>query len=295
MHRKISPYIALAILLMSTMAVAIAQDSTLPEPLNEEETLALLSETGLNIFPLENITEEPLILENIMPTSASVRFVSSLAANCIIVYGETTDFGQITQDDDMGGFTHTDHHPTMRNLKPDTQYFYRLQGSDVNGNIYTSEILTFHTPPESDEISANLLSADNGAQIIEVSSNWSDQPNDGSFGINNAFDDDPSTAWSSNGDGNDAYVIVQLGERSQINTISFWTRTMSNNTAQIFSFTVTTESGETYGSFELADPEQSYDFEVNFVAETLRFDVVDSNGGNTGAVEIAVYGETASE
>jgi hypothetical protein len=183
----------------------------------------------------------------------------------------------------------------MRNLKPDTQYLYRLQGSDEHGNLFVSEIFTFRTPPESDEKSANLLSPDNGAQILEVSSNWNDQPNDGSFGINNAFDDDPGTAWSSNGDGNDAYVTVQLGQRSHLSAISFWTRTMSNNTAQIFSFTVTTETGEIYGPFELPDPEQAYEFEVDLLAESLRFDVVDSNGGNTGAVEIVVYGEAVSE
>jgi hypothetical protein len=84
---------------------------------------------------------------------------------------------------------------------------------------------------------------------------------------------------------------VQLGARSQINTIRFWTRTMSNDTAQIFSFTVTTETGDVYGTFELPDPEQSYEFEVDFVAETLRFDVVESNGGNTGVVDVAVYGD----
>ena len=66
---------------------------------------------------------------------------------------------------------------------------------------------------------------------------------------------------------------------------------MSNNTAQIFAFTVTTESGDVYGPFELPDPDQPYDFDVDFEADSLRFDVVDSNGGNTGAVEIAVYGE----
>ena len=31
-------------------------------------------------------------------------------------------------------------------------------------------------------------------------------------------------------------------------------------------------------------------FEVEFTARTLRFDAADTNGGNTGAVEIAVYG-----
>ncbi|MCA9915515.1 MAG: discoidin domain-containing protein, partial [Anaerolineae bacterium] len=171
-------------------------------------------------------------------------------------------------------------------------YFYRLQGTDEAGNFYVSPVYSFRTPEESSETTDNLLSPENGASVIEVSSNFGGQPIEGStWGAANAFDDDPNTAWSSDGDGNDAHVTVQLGQPAQINEISFWTRTMSNDTSQIYSFTVTTETGDVYGPFELPDPDGAYTFEVDFTAETLRFDVVDSNGGNTGAVDIAAYGE----
>jgi hypothetical protein len=50
----------------------------------------------------------------------------------------------------------------------------------------------------------------------------------------------------------------------------------------------------TYGPFTLPDPNQPYVFDVEFEAETLRFDVTDSSGGNVGVVEIAVYGEPAA-
>ena len=66
---------------------------------------------------------------------------------------------------------------------------------------------------------------------------------------------------------------------------------MSNNTAQIFSFTVTNDTGEVFGPFELADASQAYEFAVDFVASTLRFDVETSSGGNTGFVELEAYGE----
>lgn len=196
----------------------------------------------------------------------------------------------------MSGVTMIDHNPVMRDLQPETTYYYRMQGSDAEGNFYTSEIFTFTTPPQSDNTSANLLSPDNGAEIIDVSSNFGGQPNAGStWGADNAFDDDPNTAWSTDGDGADAFVEVRLGQRSQINQLEFWTRTMSNNTAQIFSFQVVTEDGTVHGPFELPDPEQPYTFDVDFTAETLRFEAVETNGGNTGAVSIAAYGEPVDE
>ncbi len=65
---------------------------------------------------------------------------------------------------------------------------------------------------------------------------------------------------------------------------------MSNGTAQIFRFTVTTDQGETFGPFDLPDADWVYTFPVEFTARTLRFDALETNTGNTGAVEIEVYG-----
>ena len=77
---------------------------------------------------------------------------------------------------------------------------------------------------------------------------------------------------------------------AQLHAVEVWTRTMSNDTAQIFSFTLTTDSGEVLGPFTLDDAEQSYRFEVNAAADSLRLDVMESNGGNTGLIEFAAYG-----
>jgi len=65
---------------------------------------------------------------------------------------------------------------------------------------------------------------------------------------------------------------------------------MSNGTAQIFAFTVTTDSAEVLGPFTLEDAAQAYRFDVDVVARSLRLDVVDSSGGNTGLVEFAAFG-----
>ncbi|MCI0476950.1 MAG: hypothetical protein L0Y55_11935, partial [Anaerolineales bacterium] len=54
-------------------------------------------------------------------------------------------------------------------------------------------------------------------------------------------------------------------------------------------FRVITDKGETMGPFDLADANQVYYFPVNATAQTLRFEVVKSSGGNTGAAEIEAY------
>lgn len=284
--------IIVTIALLIVAAITIAQEAGPGDPLNDEDTLALLEDRNLNIFPLEAITQSPPTIFDLEPTSARINWVGTIPTGCLLLYGETPDFGLASQDLNMNGAAIIDHNPLMLNLQPDTQYFYRLQGSDEAGNMYISETFSFRTPPESEETqSANLLSPDRGAQIVAVSSNFGGQPNSGgTWSVANAFDDNLNTAWSTDGDGDDAFVEVALGQRARIEQLSFWTRTMSNNTAQIFSFTVTTETGEVYGPFELPDADQIYEFEVFFEAERLRFDVVESNGGNTGAVEIIALG-----
>jgi hypothetical protein len=185
-----------------------------------------------------------------------------------------------------------DHNPVWLNLEPDTEYVFRTQGIGEDGVIYVSELYTFLTLPASDENSENLLSPENGAAVIEVSSNFGNQPNDGRWGILNAFDGNPATEWSSNGD--DAYFIVELGGKYHIHTIEYRTRAMNDGTAITESFTVTIDSSETFGPFELEGYSNLSAFEVDFETTTLHFDVENSTG-NTGIIDIATYGTPVIE
>jgi hypothetical protein len=249
---------------------------------------------AIEFRPIDEIVDTDLIVQNFASDgTAMLPIETRIPVACTLVYGTTPAFGKLTLDQDMAGGTHTTHNPLLIDLEPETTYYYRVQGVDDAGTIYVSETMTFTTPPQDDTPVENLLSPERGAQIVGVSSNWNGQANDGSFGVLNALDGSPNTAWSSDGDGDEAWVEIQLAQRSLIHQVAFWTRSMSDGTAQIFEFTVTTESGETYGPFTLPDPDQPYVFDVAFEAETLRFDVTDSSGGNVGAVEIAVYGEPA--
>lgn len=263
-------------------------------PTIEPTTPAAMSQPApadTRIRPLEEITgDSPPELQDITPTDAVLVFNSEIPLACAIVYGETTDYGNLTLDQDMAGGAHTDHHPLMANLKPDTEYHYRLQGSAEDGTVYMSDDMTFRTPPAPESSEINLASMEAGAKVIAVSSSFGGAANDATWGANSAFDGNRGTEWSSNGDGDNAFIEIALAQKSHINAFEVWTRSMSNNTAQIFKFTVTTDSGDVLGPFELPDESQRYRFDVDTEASTLRLNVMASNGGNTGLVEFAAYG-----
>lgn len=290
MIKKRLSLIAGLILMILSATQVMAQDD------EETETVSDDVFASISFLPVDAILEDGLQVTNFANDgTATLPITTTVPVACSIVYGTTPEFGQLSVDQDMAGGTHSDHNPLLLDLEPETTYYYRVQGVDDFGNIYLSDTMTFTTPEQVETENNNLLSPDNGATILGYSSAFGGAEADETWGIASAFDGSQNSAWSSAGDGDDAYVEVQLAGRASINRVEFWTRSMSNNTAQVFEFTITTETGEVYGPFTLPDASQSHTFDVAFEAETLRFDVTDSNGGNTGAVEIAVYGEFLDE
>jgi len=145
----------------------------------------------------------------------------------------------------------------------------------------------FESPPA---LGDNLASAAQGAKIVGVSSNYGGGANDSSFGAEKALDGDPTTAWSSNGDGGDAWVEIELPSETRVTSLGFWSRTMGAS-AEIFSFRLVSDSGEVAGPFTLEDASRTYYFDIEITGKRLRFEAVDTSGGNTGAMEIEVYGQ----
>ncbi len=289
------------------IAIFIAQGATEPQAAAQqaEETEAAavnvaessegvsfdISGAPIQVFPLSAVTESEPVTLDITSTTARVNFIGTEPLACYLVYGTNDTYGDVTNDPDMAQAAIVEHNPIMIGLEPDTEYQYRMMGTGEDGQYYVSAIYTFRTLPAEEGGTANLLSPDNGAEVIEVSSNFGDGPNDGRWGILNAFDDNTATEWSSNGDGDDAYFEIALDGTYQVNQIEYQTRAMSDGTAITNSFTVTADDGETYGPFELDGTESTYTFDVDFTTATLRFNVADSTGGNTGVVDVAVYGE----
>jgi len=227
---------------------------------------------------------------DVQSNSATLQVTTRLPVACAVVYGTTHDYGQIATDTDMAGGGHSDHHPILIDLQPDTVYYARLQGVGPDGTLYRSEEYTFRTLPAETGGEVNLASAQAGARVVGVSSNYGGGSDDSSYGALKAVDGNPSTQWSSEGEGDEAWIEIELAAETRVTRVGFWTRTMGSS-AQIQSFQIVTERGESIGPFDLADASQAYYFDTDFTARRLRFEAVTSSGGNTGAVEIEVYGE----
>ena len=223
------------------------------------------------------------------PHSARIVFTAGTPVVCNVAYGMDLDYGRLSLMAMTGPLT--DHDVLLVGLEPSTTYHFRVTVTDTASNVYQSEDLTFDTgepQPAAGPSGRNVAALSAGASVAGVSSNWAGGDLDSSFGGNNAIDGVPRTEWSSNGDGDAAWIEIELDQRYEIQGIGFRTRTMGN-TGQIMSFTVTTDEGEALGPFELRDAATTYYFDVETAAKRLLFEVATSSGGNTGAVEIEVY------
>lgn len=227
---------------------------------------------------------------DIADTEAVIQFQSLEPLACSVVFGETPDFGRIAVDDDMDGGAHRDHHPVLSGLEPDTEYFFRVQGTAADGTLYVGQVHSFKTLAQTTG-PRNPAGLSEGARVISVSSNYGGAANDGTWGANAAIDGNRSTAWSSNGDGDDAFIKIALSEKVRIGEVSVWSRSMSDGSAQIIKFTLTDQAGKIHGPFVLPDTQRAYRFPLSTESATLRLDVVESTGGNTGLIEFVVSTE----
>lgn len=246
-----------------------------------------------NFKRMEDILPFAPTFDNITANSATVLATTNVPVVCAVTYGSTSAYGGIASDPEMNGGAVTDHRVPLTGLQSDTTYYARFQGVSADGTIYRSDEYTFHTLPAAsnpNDNQPNLALAKNGATIVSVSSNYGGGANDSSFGALNAIDGNPATQWSSNGDGDKAWIEIALAATTHVTRVGFWTRTMGTS-AQIQSFQIVTDKGQAIGPFTLSDANQIYYFDTDFTAKQLRFEVVKSSGGNTGAVEIEVYGE----
>ncbi|HFC12730.1 MAG TPA: discoidin domain-containing protein [Anaerolineae bacterium] len=245
----------------------------------------------VTIRPMSEIYVTAPQIINITDTSVQFTFETSIPIACSLIWGIDTTYGDIAVDPNMNGAAITNHNINIGNLTPNTTYHWRIQGTAASGIMYVDDDMTFTTAPASTPVEVNLASMDNGASVLGVSSSFG-----GVWGGNSAIDENPATAWSSNGDGNDAWIEVQLAPMGTTpHTVEVWSRYMTNNTSQIFEFTLTSNSREVFGPFTLpaGTPTAAHRFTITPTQSisSLRLDVTDSNGGNTGLTEFAVYAD----
>ena len=190
---------------------------------------------------------------DITATSATVLAETKVDVVCSVVYGTTKEYGQLATDDDMAGGGHRDHHPILTGLQPDTTYHLTFRGIGPDGTVYRYKDITFRTTPANPDAMArptgdNLALSSNGARVVGTSSNFGGAENSATWGGNQAIDGDTSTQWSSDGDGDDAWIEIELAGETDITALGFWTRTMGSS-AQISSFQIVFDQDETVGPF----------------------------------------------
>jgi hypothetical protein len=205
---------------------------------------------------------------------------------CAIVWGETDAFGNFNNSLAMNGTGIVDHDVFLPGAIPGRTYYYQVQGSTADGTLYRSETATF-TIPEPDasgDVAADVDRRPNlalDASVADVSSEFND-----SFAAINAIDDSGTSEWSSAGDGDDAFITIDLGTSREIAGVEFITRSMLDGTAVTETYTVTVDDGATLGPFPAGTPAEPNFATIETTGRVFRFDVDTSTGGNVGAVEI---------
>jgi len=197
------------------------------------------------------------------PERAIFRVTTTEPMICAIVWGETEELGNLNNSLAMNGTGIIDH------------------------DVFRSDTATFTipesaaSPPVDDVERGDNLALD--ATVIDASSQFSD-----GFAAANAIDDSGTTEWSSAGDGDDAFITLDLGEDREIAGVEFITRSMLDGTAITETFTVTVDDGDTFGPFPAGTPAEPNFAPVEASGRVVRFDVERSTGGNVGAVEVRV-------
>ena len=215
--------------------------------------------------------------------SAVVEVRTDPPTVCAVAYGRTASLGSIANDPSMGGTAIARHTVVLRGLTPNTTYRYRLTATDARGRVFqTPGLATFTTTPGEPAAAARRDIAV-GAKVVAVSSQFG-----GGYEAANAVDGDLATEWSSAGDGNRAFITIDPGSERKVGGVSFVTRAMSDGSATTRTFAVVVD-GHRYGPFPAGTGTDPRVAKVSFTGRRIRFEVVSSTGGNTGAAEVEVF------
>lgn len=207
---------------------------------------------------------------------------------CSITWGPTTDLGNQNNSLDMNGTGIIQHDVLLPGAEPGITYQFTVQGNTADGRLFKSEMGTFlieavesatpTTPPAGENLAL-------GASIVEVSSEFG-----AGWAAANAVDGDLNTEWSTAGDGDDGSITIDLGTMRQIDGVEFLTRSMADGSATTTTFRVSVDGGGPVGPFDAGNPAAPVVNQVELSGQVVRFDIESSTGGNTGAIEVRVFG-----
>lgn len=241
--------------------------------------------------------------EAIGPEEAVLSFDTRVETSCEAELSEdATSFDRRYTDPNMDPDDPYDivHRVPLTGLQPETQYWVRARAVDRGGAEYLSEPLRFTTAPRDTTGTGNgggelenVARAPAVATVTEVSSIFGGTDYDGVWGIHKALDGSTSSEWSSQGDGDDAHVVLDLGESRLVRSFAFQSRKMADGTSIVRSVQLTLDADMVVGPLPTPDPDTMYrfDFDPPLNARTVRVDAVETTGGNTGAKEIQLWAE----
>lgn len=239
------------------------------------------------VLPFSTIQANDITIEP-DGSGAVLRVNTTIDVACAVAFGPTEALGSLATDTDMAGGGHTVHQPLMRGLTDGATYFYRVQAIGPDGALYQSDAMQFTQTGggggDGEAIAPPAPNVAPLARVTDVSSEYSE-----AYAGSNAIDEDFSTEWSSNGDGDDAYIVLEFSDKMLVEGVGFRTRSMTDGTSITLTYSITVDGKTTYGPFE-ATPGLAVAL-VDFAGYEVRFDVDTSTGGNTGAIEVEVYGE----
>jgi hypothetical protein len=245
------------------------------------------SSDGVRPFSEVQVGEFVFEADPTNPERAIFRVTTTEPMICAIVWGETDEFGNLNNSLAMSGTGIVEHDVFLPGAEPGRTYYFRVQGSTADGTLYRSDTATFTIA--ADEAQPPAETVDGGenlaveATVLDVSSEFSD-----GFAAANAIDGSGTTEWSSAGDGDDAFITIDLGAERDIAGVEFVTRSMPDGTAIAETFTITIDDGDTFGPFPAGTPVEPEVAAVDTAGRIVRFDVDASTGGNVGAVEVRV-------
>jgi hypothetical protein len=256
----------------------------------DDETSSATS-VAFAVRPFEEVQASDFVFEAdpTDPGRGLFRVTTSEPMICAIVWGEDDSFGRFNNSLSMNGTGIEQHDVVLPNIEAGVEYRYVVQGTTADGTLYRSDVGSFRIEPTAAagtivDRGANLALE---ATVVDVSSEFSVD-----FAASFAIDGDTSTEWSTRGDGDNAFITIDLGADRDLGGVEFVTRSMADGTARTDTYTVTVDDGDLLGPFPAGTVAQPSPADIGVTGRRIRFDVDASTGGNVGAVEIRLFGPT---
>ncbi|MDA0334937.1 MAG: discoidin domain-containing protein [bacterium] len=233
--------------------------------------------------------------EDVSGTRAVIRFGTSRPTTCETEFGQdAAALDRSATDPTMGPELYAlDHQVPLEDLLPATRYYYRARATDEQGVVFRSAIQQFVTEDAPvAPLLTNFASLDQGSAIVAVSSNFGGAVNGATWGANSAIDGLMSTEWATNGDGDNAWLDIDLGQVRQITRIEFRSRVMPDSTSIVRSIQLRFDESSVLAPYSTPDPDVLYGFDLETAISARRVfvEAVTTTGGNTGAREIRLLG-----